>query len=286
MRNSFARSLNGELYLFTRRRSIRIAHVMVLLLSMIVVVVNRGALFAFASLNGVEPSELAANNFWPQWASAVHVSMYVVELTVVLLVAGSLPHEVSTAAVRDPLSRNISRTVFILSRTVVAVLLPLTLYASTLFGAALSSFLLFDGGDIIEEGQVLLEISTDGVDTAIFKSMLHAILPLLTLGALASAFGALFRRGVVAAGGSFLAILLPTMLYSNHQEKMPYYFADFLPAFGPDSFLERSSQFAAGFADAYPYEYDNIAKIGWYSPAPILLLSVVFAIFVFKRRSL
>lgn len=284
--SSFWRALSGELYLFSHRRSVRIMHVAVFVLACLLVIISRGSMMAFAAMGDIEPTDIAAWNFWPQWASATRTSLYLVELSIILLVAGALPHEIMSAATRDPLSRRISRSTLVLARTVVAILLPLTMYLCVLIGAGACSYLLFDAGDILEEGQVLMEIEADGVAQAIYSSMWHAVLPLLALGALASACGAIFRRGVVAVGVCFLMVLLPTMLYDDLENKLPFYFADFLPAFGPDSFLERTSQFAAGYSDSYPIEYDDIARIGWVSPLPFIALAVIVAIAFFRRRSL
>lgn len=280
------RAIAGEFYLFSHRRSIRVMHVMVFLLACLLVVFNRGSVSAFAELNELALEEVSSYNFWPQWALATHTTLYLVELSIILLIAGALPHEISSASIRDPLSRRISRTSLILARAVVAVVIPLSLYACALLGAALMSSILFDAGDIVEEGQVIMSIVDDGVASALYKSMLHAVLPLVTLGVFASACGAIFQRSVLAVGVCFMMVLVPTMLHENFSELMPYYFADFLPAFGPDSFLERTASYSQGLSDAYPYSYDEIASIGWLSPLPLLVLAVIFSVAAFRRRAL
>ena len=103
--SSFSRAFAGELYLFSHRRSIRIAHIAVFALAAVFAVMNLGLLAATAEMNNVGLVELPAYNFWPQWAAATHTTMYLVELLVIMLVAGSLPHEIMSAATRDPLSR-------------------------------------------------------------------------------------------------------------------------------------------------------------------------------------
>ena len=284
--SSFSRALAGELYLFSHRRSIRIAHIAVFVLALVFAVVNLGLLTATAELKNVELAELPAYNFWPQWAAVTHTTMYLVELLVVMLVAGALPHEIMSAATRDPLSRRISRTSFILARSVVALILPLTLYACALIGSALMSAILFDAGDIMDGQEVLFSISEVGVDTALFKAMLHAVLPLITLGVIASTCGAIFKRSVLAVGASFILIISPTMFYSDFKDQMPYYFADFLPAFGADSFLNEVAIFSAGDSTAFSENYEEMANIGWLSPLPYLALSVILSVLFFRRKSL
>ena len=284
--SSFARALAGELYLFSHRRSIRIAHIAVFVLAVVFAAVNLGLLTATAEMNNVKLAELPAYNFWPQWAATTHTTMYFVELLVVMLVAGALPHEIMSAATRDPLSRRISRTSFILARTVVAFILPLTLYACALIGSALMSAILFDAGDIMDGQEVLFSISEVGVDTALFKAMRHAVLPLITLGVMASTCGAIFKRSVLAVGASFILIISPTMFYSDFKDQMPYYFADFLPAFGADSFLNQVALFSAGDSTAFSENYEEMANIGWLSPLPYLALSAIFSVLFFRRKSL
>ena len=85
--SSFSRAFAGELYLFSHRRSIRIAHIAVFVLAAVFAVMNLGLLAATAELNEVGLVELPAYNFWPQWAAATHTTMYLVELLVVRLLA-------------------------------------------------------------------------------------------------------------------------------------------------------------------------------------------------------
>ncbi|MFT7517293.1 MAG: hypothetical protein ACI84O_001083 [Myxococcota bacterium] len=283
---NFMRALAGEFYLFSRRRSIRVMHAVIFALACLIVLINYSSISAFAAMNNMPLSDVASFNFWPQWASATHITLYLVELSVILLIAGSMPHEIMTASIRDPLTRRISRSSLVLARAVVAMVIPLSLYACALLGAAFMSSILFDAGDILEEGELLMSIETDGVASALYRSMWHAVLPLLTLGVVAAACGAIFKRGVVAVGACLVMVLIPTMLYDNFASIMPYYFADFLPAFGPDSFLDRTAQFAAGYSDAYPYEYDEVANIGWLSPLPLLCVAIIMTIVSFRRRSL
>ncbi len=284
--SSFSRALAGELYLFSHRRSIRIAHLAVFLLSCVLVVINLGLVTAAAELKGAELIEMSAYNFWPQWSAATHTCMYLVELLVVLQIAGALPHEVASAATRDPLSRRISRTSLIMARSTVAVLLPLTLFACALIGSALTAAWLFDAGDIIEGNQVLVSVADLGLDKALYKSMLHAVLPLITLSVIASACGAIFKRAVLSVGVCFVMVMSPTMFYSDFKEQLPYYFADFLPAFGPDSFLNQTAQFSAGDSTFFSVEYEEMAAIGWVSPLPYLAAAVLLSILFFRKRSL
>ena len=272
--SSFSRAFAGELYLFSHRRSIRIAHIAVFVLALVFAAVNLGLLTATAYLKTAKLAELPAYSFWPQWAAATHTTMYLVELLVVMLIAGALPHEIMSAAARDPFSRRISRTSFVLARSAVALILPLTLYACALTGSALMSLILFDQGDF------------QGTTTDVLKGMLHAVLPLITLGAIASACGAIFKRSVLAVGASFILIISPTMFSSDFEDQLPYYFADFLPAFGHHSFLSEVAKFSAGNSGYFGYEYEDMANIGWFSPLPYLVLSVILSVLFFRRKSL
>lgn len=284
--SNFLRALRGELYLFSRRRSIFRLHLGVFFFSALLVVVNYLNLQAFALANDSQLIQLSGNNFWPQWSSALYTSLYLVELAVVLILSGMLPHEVSIGAVRDTISRQLSRTNFMLARILLSAILPLSLYFFAALGAASVSYSLFDPGDIMEDGEVLLSFYDDGVGAALFQSVIHGILPLMTLGVVATACGAFFKRQVLALGVCLIFVLLPTMLKESFGELLPYYFSDFLPAFGPDSFLSRSSQFSAGFSDAYPYEYDQIARIGWWSSLPYLFCAIIVGCLSFKKRAL
>ena len=284
--SNFLRAFRGELYLFTRRKSIQRLHLGVFLFSALLVVINYFNLQAFALANDSQLVELSRNNFWPQWSSALHTSLYLVELAVVLILAGMIPHEAFIGAIRDTLSRQLSRKVFILARILLSAFLPISLYFFAALGAACMSYSLFEPGDIMEDGELLLEFYADGVGKALFQSVMHGILPLVALGVIATACGVLFKRQVLAVGVCFVLVLLPTMLKSSFGELLPYYFSDFLPAFGPDSFLSRSSQFSAGFSDAYPYEYDQVARIGWWSSLPYLFSAIFISLLRFNKRAL
>lgn len=281
----FSRALRGEMYLLRKRRGLRWMHLGVFLLAALFVVGGRIKLELLKAAGSGGPSAVGAWNFWPQFGEGVRGGLFLVEIAVLLLLAGGLPREIGSGAVRDPLSRGISRTAFTVSRLVVALVLPLTLYACAIAGAAAMAAILFDAGDIMEDGQVLLSVSDDKVATYLYRSLWHGIPPLLALGVFSIWMATAFRTGVAAVGVGLAIVLAPTLLHDVLGDRAPWLFTDLLPALGPDSYLARTSDYAAGFGDAYPIEFDEIVKLGWITPWPALALAALAALFLFRRKA-
>lgn len=278
------RSLRGELYLLRHRRSVLWMHVGVFLLAALYVAGARIKLEIVKAAGGGGIGEVAAWNFWPQFGDGTRAGLFLVEIATLIFLAGGLPREISSGAVRDPLARRISRSAFAVSRCVVAIILPLTLFVCAIAGSAGCSALLFDAGDIMSGGEVLFGIEEEGIDLLLYKSMAHAILPLLALAMFSVWMSTAFRHGVAGVGVGLAVMLAPSLLHETMGEKAPWLFSDVLPAMGQDSFLKEANERAAGNADAYPYSFDEIVQIGWISPLPAVALSLVFALLMFRRK--
>ena len=281
----FTRALRGELYLLRKRRNLRWMHVGVFVLAALFVVGGRLKLELLKAAGSGGPDAVGAWNFWPQFGGGVRGGLFLVEIAVLLLLAGGLPREIRSGAVRDPLSRGISRHAFTASRLLVALILPLTLYACAMAGAAGMAAILFDAGDIMEDGQVLLSIEDDQVAAFLFRSFWHGIPPLLALGVFSVCMSTAFRTGVAAVGVGLGVVLAPTLLQDVLGDRAPWLFTDLLPALGPDSYLARTSTYAAGYGDAYPVEFDEIVKLGWITPWPALAVAAVAALCLFRRKA-
>ena len=282
--NGLWRSLRGELYLLRHRRSVRWMHIGVFALAALYVVGSRIKLELVHAAGGGGFGEIGAWNFWPQFGDGTRAGLFLVEIATLIFLAGGLPREIASGAVRDPLARGISRSAFTLARCLVAVLLPLTLFACAIAGAAASAALLFDAGDIMVGGDVIFSIEEEGINLLLYKAMAHAILPLLALAMFSVLMSTTFRHGVAGVGVGLAVMLAPSLLHETMGEKAPWLFADVLPAMGPDSFLKEAVDRAAGFSDAYPYSFEEIVDIGWLSPWPALALSLVFALLMFRRK--
>ena len=280
----FWRAFRGELYLLRKRRTVRWMHIGVFLVATLFVAGARLKLEILHSTGAGGPDQVGAWNFWPQFGEGTRAGMFLVEIAILLLLAGGLPREIRSGAIRDPLSRRISRTAYTSARCLIGLILPLTLYLFVLLGAALSASIFFDAGDIMEDGEVLLSIADDKVAHHLYRSMLHAIPPLLALGLFSVWMSTAFRTGVAAVGVGLGVILAPTLLQDVLGDHAPWLFTDLLPALGPDSYLERTAGFAAGFSDAYPYEFDEVVKLGWLTPWPAFFLAGVCAILMFRSK--
>jgi hypothetical protein len=285
--NPFLRALRGEFYLLLHRRSVFWLHVGVMASAALFVAFARLKLGVMHGAGGPGPGETGAWNFWPQFGSGTRAGLFLAEIGIVAHLAAGLPREIASGAIRDPMARRLSRLSFLGARLVVAVLLPLTLLAVSVLASAGTSALLFDGGDIMEDGQVILAIEDDEVAHYLLLSMIHGIGPLVALGVLAVALGAAFRRGAVALGAGLVLVLLPTLLHEALGDRAPWLFTDVLPALGADSFLERTVRFAAGFNDAFTYDWeDKVVGPGWWSPWPAAALAVLIGLFLFRRKAL
>lgn len=278
------RSLRGELYLLRHRRSVAWMHFGVFLLAVLYVAGSRIKLEMVKAAGGGGVGEVAAWNFWPQFGDGTRAGLFLVEIATLIFLAGGLPREISSGAVRDPLARGISRAAFTLSRCIVAIILPLTLFACAIAGSAVSASLLFDAGDIMSGGDVLFAIEDEGIDLLLYKAMAHAILPLLALAMFSVWMSTTFRHGVAGVGVGLAVMLAPSLLHETMGKNAPWLFADVLPAMGQDSFLKEAILRAAGNADAYPMSFDEIVRIGWMSPLPALVLSLFLALLMFRRK--
>ncbi|MFK5955019.1 MAG: hypothetical protein QM477_01085 [Planctomycetota bacterium] len=280
----FWRAFQGEIYLLRKRRTVRWVHFGVFLVAVLFVAGSRLKLGIMMAAGSGGPTEVGAWNFWPQFAEGTRAGLYLVEISILLLLAGGLPREIRSGSIRDPLSRRISRNAYTAARCLIGLILPLSLYLFALLGAALAASVLFDAGDIMEDGEVLLSIVDDQVAFHLYRSMLHAVPPLLALGLFSVWMSTAFRTGVAAVGVGLGVILAPTLLHSVLGDRAPWLFTDLLPALGPDSYLQRTAGFAAGYADAYPYEFDEVVKLGWFTPWPAFLIAGAGAILMFRRK--
>lgn len=271
----FQRALQGEIYLWTRKRSWRLSLIGVALLA-----VGRVLLGRLTS-----SPESAAWNFWPQFAAGTRTGLFLAELLTVVLIASSLPREISLGAARDPLVRGMSRSAFVAARSCIAVLLPLSLALAAIVGAGSAGALLFDVGDIIEEGDVLLAVADEHLDRHVYLAIGHGMPALLALAAVALALSAVCRHAVVAVGLALVLILLPTFLHDPLGSAAPWFFADTLAGLGADSYLARIAQFAQGYTSAFPETFDAVIARGWIAPWPGLILGWALAILFFRRRA-
>ncbi len=278
------RSLRGELYLLRHRRSVMLMHIGVFALAALYVAGSRIKLELVKAAGGGGFGEVGAWNFWPQFGDGTRAGLFLVEIATIIFLAGGLPREIASGAVRDPLARGISRSAFTLSRCIVALILPLTMFICAVGGAAASAAVLFDAGDIMVGGDVIFVIEEEGIDLLLYKAMSHAILPLLALALFCVWMSTTFRHGVAGVGVGLAVMLAPAILHDTLGDNAPWLFADVLPAMGPDSFLKEAVDRAAGFSDAYPYSFEEIVDIGWLSPMPALLVSLVFALLMFRRK--
>ncbi|RMH01208.1 MAG: hypothetical protein D6702_12105 [Planctomycetota bacterium] len=137
----FRRALNGELFALKRRRGPRLAALFVVL-----------AVFlrlAWARWLPAAAGGSTQANFWPRFAEAAAFGLGLAELASLVLVGGLLPREIGLGAVRDPLTRRISRPAFALARALTALLCPLLLGATAVAAAAAGAAVLWDGGHVV-----------------------------------------------------------------------------------------------------------------------------------------
>lgn len=281
---AFLRALHGEIYVTTHRRPVRWAHLAVFAMAVAHAGVNR-------LLLGLQYGEEAGFgvagewNFWPQFAGAVRGATFLVELLVAVLVASTLPREIAVGAVRDPLSRRLSRIHFLTAKAVVALLLPITLYLCAVGGGALGAGLLFEAGDSMEDGIVRFDEQED-IIPVVRHALWHGVLPLLALACGALAFSVICSRVTAAVGLTLGFLFVPLMAGGMMGSRAPWFFADVLPAFGPDSFLQVAARWSAGYNDAYPASYDHVVATGWISPLPAIGVFLLVSLLLFHRRKL
>lgn len=281
--NGFLRALQGELYVWLHRRPMRWAHLAVFAHAFLYACVMRLVLGLRLGDSGGFGS-VGEWNFWPQFAGAARSALFLAELLITVVVASSLAREIDSGAVRDPLSRRLSRPALLGAKAVVALLLPLTLYVCALGGAAAGAGLLFEAGDSVEDGIVRFDEAEDIVPV-VQEALAHALLPLLALAATALACSALFARATLAVGVALGVLLTPTLFGALLGDRAAWHFADVLPAFGPDSYLQVAARWSAGYNDAYPASFDRVVAIGWISPLLAVAVFLAAALFRFRNRA-
>lgn len=143
----FLRALRGEVYVWSRRRSVRFAVFFIFLAAAAGVLA--GGAWQLLRTGGGEP---LPGNFWPRFAQGARLGLVLAEVLSLLVLSVSLPREVGLGAARDPLVRHISRPAFLLARSLVALLLPLFLGLVALAGAGLSARLLYAPGPVLAAG--------------------------------------------------------------------------------------------------------------------------------------
>ena len=282
--SGFQRALLGEWFLLTRRKGMRWALALVALAAFGRVAVGYLLFRLQESAGGGGMAAHAAWNFWPQFALGARAAMFLAELMLLGWVVSSLPREIASGAARDPLSRQISRSAFMSARMLSGLGAGLVLWFMAIATAWLSAQVFFDPGDIMEGGDLYLEQAE--VRGPIYASVLHALPPLLALGALATFLSAFCRRSVLAAGAGLICVLLPGIFHDSLGSFAPWLFADTLGGFGEDSFLVESAGFASAIAQAYPANFDEIVKVGWIAPWPTLLVFGLFSLLAFRKRPL
>ncbi|MBC8328289.1 MAG: hypothetical protein ISR76_07585 [Planctomycetes bacterium] len=142
--SGFLRALRGELYALFHRRSLRIGLVLVVLGVLLRMMLARLAAGVIPG-GGAE----AAANYWPRFAQAAGFGLGLAELATLVLVGAALPREIASAAVRDPMTRGISRVGFVLARGLTALLCPFVLGGAAVLTAALGCAVLYDGGHVV-----------------------------------------------------------------------------------------------------------------------------------------
>ena len=281
--NAFLRALRGELYVSVHRRPLRWAHLAVLGHGFLHACVMRLVLGLRLGADGGFGS-VGEWNFWPQFSAATRSAMFLAELLVAVVVASGLAREIGSGAVRDPLSRSLSRGTLLTAKAVVALLLPLGLYVCALLGAAAGAGLWFEAGDSIEGGIVRFSEAED-ILPVVHEALLHAVLPLLALAATALACSTLFARATAAVGVTLGVLLTPTLFGAMLGERAAWLYSDVLPGFGPDSYLQVAARWSAGYNDAFPASFDRIVAIGWLSPLPAVAVFLFLALFRFRSRA-
>lgn len=279
----FTRALRGELYLWCSKWSVRAAHVAVAALGAGTVAWGRVLLGLRQGLGGGGPGEAASWNFWPQFTDGARVAFFLVELFTLILIGGSLPREIGLGAARDPLVRGISRSAFVAARACVALLLPLTLALCAVLAAAGVAALIFDAGDIVEDGDVLLEAAE--LDGHVLRALLHGLPPLLALAAVALALSTISRHAVIAIGAGLVLVLAPRFLHDASGEAARWVFPNALAGLGTDSYLAHVATWAQGYSDAMPMTFDAVIAAGWIAPWPALGLAWCGALLCFARRA-
>lgn len=277
----FGRALLGELYLWSSKRSVRWAMLAVALFAAGTVAWGRILVELRSGLGAGAPGE-GAWNFWPQFAGAARAAMFLVELLTLILLGAALPREIALGAARDPLVRRISRSALVAARACVGLLLPLLLAACAIASAAGTAALLFDAGDVIESGDVLMP--QDELAPIVKAAVLHGLPPLLALAGLALWLSTCFRQAVVAVGAGLMLALAPRFLHQPLGDTARWLFPDTLAGLGADSYLEKATLFSQGYGDALPMTFDAVVGAGWIAPWPALGVAWLAAVLCFLRR--
>jgi len=283
--NGFLRAFRGELYLYTHRRSVRRAHLLVAIVAIVHVLGWMLILKGQASVDDLAPELVEGWNFWPRFAASCRAALYLVELLVIALVAGSFPSEIKHGVTRDPVTRGISRGAYAAARGCSAVLLPASLYVVAVVCSAMTAWIFFDAGPLLDQDGTV-HMDEAAIMQPVVLAVLHGLPAMLALSGFACLLSVVFQRGVVAAAAGVGVLLGTDMFHEALGDAAPLWFADTLPGFGPDSFLEQAAGFARGLQNYYPESFDAVVATGWWAPLPVFVLSFYVTILVFRRRAL
>lgn len=173
--SGFGRALRAELYALRRRRwrwGLLVLAAAVLLRVAAGLLLSRLSGGGAGADSGLGDLPRAHENFWPRFAEAARFGLVLAEIGVLVLVSGTLPREIASCAVRDPLTRRISRAAYMSAKAVVALLLPLLLAAVAVGSAALGAGLCYQRGHIVEAPITLDE--PDAAAVAEYQAFLAA----------------------------------------------------------------------------------------------------------------
>lgn len=284
--SSFIIALRSELFVTTRSLAARLV---ILVPSLIVIaqltllkISNLSAQAQSAMLGQQSSSDNMANNAYGFFVDGLSTGLTLVFLTMTTYAAFSFANDRDTGVVRNLVIRRISRPALLLAKLCTFHLVAIVSVFTLFVACYVLSNVYWDFGPVVEDGYEL--IGVEDIQTEIILGLKLALIPLpaaLGIGLLISVSVQSATQAVTAALGATLGLDILKGMFGDFAQ---YFYFYYQPSLIDQSYLSDVSRLVRGYSDVLIDE--RLLQLNFMVPLPEMLIFIVLAILLVKRRSL